>query len=36
MDRPLQDTALGYAAKRASSFSPEENGCDTSIYPFSS
>ncbi len=36
MDRPLQDTAHGKAAKRARSFSPEENGCDISIYLFSS
>lgn len=36
MDRPLQDIAHGKAAKRASSFSPEENGCDISIYPLPS
>jgi hypothetical protein len=36
MDRPLQDTAHGIAAKRACSFSPEENDCGISTYPFSS
>ncbi|GAB0152313.1 hypothetical protein MnBA_17130 [Marinobacterium sp. BA1] len=36
MDWPLQDNAHGKAAKRACSFSPEENDCDISIYPFSS
>jgi hypothetical protein len=33
---PLQDNAHGKAAKRACSFSPEENDCDISIYLFSS
>ncbi len=36
MDWPLQDNAHGKAAKRACSFSTEENGCDISIYLFSS
>lgn len=35
MDWPLQDNAHGKASKRACSFSPEENDCDISIYPFS-
>jgi len=36
MDWPLQDNAHGKAAKRACSFSLEENDCGISIYPFSS
>jgi hypothetical protein len=36
MDCPLQDNAHGKAAKRACSFSPEENGSGISIYLFSS
>ena len=36
MDWPLQDNAHGKASKRACSFSPEENGCGISFYPFSS
>ncbi|WP_369623898.1 hypothetical protein [Marinobacterium sp. BA1] len=36
MDWPLQDNAHGKAAKRACSFSPEENDCDISIYSLSS
>jgi len=35
-DLPLQNNAHGKAAKHACSFSSEENGCGTPIYPFSS
>ena len=36
MDWPLQDNAHGKVSKCACSFSPEENDCGISIYPFSS